>query len=91
LAAGGTIEIMDCKDCTELEQAFLETRRRWLRELRDGTLTPEKGDALSRDEWKMLLALIDHRVTQHCMNTMTDATNRALPAPRNMGGIIGPW
>jgi hypothetical protein len=81
---------MECKDCTELEQTFLEIRRRWLSDLRDGALTPEKVDELSREEWKMLLALSDHRVTQHCMSTIADASSRSLPAPRNMGGIISP-
>jgi len=82
---------MDCKDCTELEQAFLETRRRWLSELREGAPTPEKVDELSREEWRVLLALSDHRVTQHCMSTITEAMSRPLPASRNMGGIISPW
>lgn len=80
----------DCKDCTELEQAFLEIRRRSLSELRDGSLTPEKVDELSREEWKLLLALSDHRATQHCLRTIADGTNRSLPASRNSGGIISP-
>jgi hypothetical protein len=81
---------MDCKDCADLEQAFLEIRRRSLSEPRDGTLTPEKVDELSREEWKLLLALSDHRATQQCLSTIADATSRSLPAPRNSGGIISP-
>ena len=82
---------MDCKDCDELEQAFLDTRRRWLKELQDRTVTPEDVDVLSRAEWKVLLALLDHRPTHHRASTITDASGRPLPASRNMGGVISPW
>lgn len=81
---------MECKQLQELEQVFVETRRRWLRYVSGGCVSAEEVDRLSGAELKAVLAVIDHRAEHGCEGP-ADASARQLPRRRNIGGIIGPY
>jgi hypothetical protein len=80
---------MDCKEFRDLEQSFVELRRRRFELAANGTLTAEVEEQFARAELNALYALLDHRDQHGCQRKLGSAA--ALPASRNMGGIIGPY
>jgi len=82
---------MQCKEYDDLEQAFMEVRRRQLSLWRSEQLTPDLEDELSRAELEALFALLDHRAEHGCQPIVAGQASAKAPASRNMGGVIGPY
>jgi len=83
--------LMECTEFADLERSFVEVRRRRFQLGKDGDLTLELEDELSRAELKTLLALLDHCQEHGCRRTPARNAGATLPGPRKIGGIISPW